>query len=140
MHSGTVGDQSGGIRQSGHLELGLRPTQRKAQLWMELKAALAKLREEQHTTPAIIIDEAQHLSDRFLADLAGFLNFAFDRRSLAALWLVGLPSIARRIRMQLHTPLQTRVVAHVHLVSLEREPFRAFIEHGVRAAGWPGGF
>lgn len=117
------------------VELGLRPSQRKAQLWADLKAALAKLLDEQHTTVAVIIDEAQHLSDRFLADLAGFLNFAFDRRSLAAVWLVGLPSIARRLRMQLHSPLQTRVVAHVHLSPLEREDFRALIEHGVRAAG-----
>lgn len=117
------------------VELGLRPSQRKGQLWAELKNSLAKLLDEQRTTPVIIVDEAQHLSDRFLGDLAGFLNFAFDRRSLAAVWLVGLPSIARRLRMQLHAPLQTRVAAHVHLLPLEREAFHSFIEHGVRAAG-----
>jgi type II secretory pathway predicted ATPase ExeA len=117
------------------VELGLRPSQRKAQLWTEVKGALAKLLDEQHTTCAIVVDEAQHLSDHFLADLSGFLNFAFDRRSLAALWLVGLPSIARRLRTQIHAPLQTRLVAHVHLAPLERETFHAFIEHGIQAAG-----
>jgi type II secretory pathway predicted ATPase ExeA len=116
-------------------ELGLRASQRKGQLWTDIKSALAKMLDEQHTTVIIVIDEAQHLSDRFLADLAGFLNFAFDRRSLAAVWLIGLPSLARRLRMQLHAPLQTRVAAHVHLSPLEREPFRAFIEHVIRAAG-----
>ena len=117
------------------VELGLKASQRKSQLWNDIKAALANLLDEQHTTPVLVIDEAQHLADRFLADLAGFLNFAFDRRSLAAVWLVGLPSIARRLRMQLHAPLHTRVTAHVQLLPLEREDFKALVEHGLRAAG-----
>jgi general secretion pathway protein A len=117
------------------VELGLKMSQRKSQLWTEIKATLAKLLDEQHTTPVIVIDESQHLSDRFLEDLAGFLNFAFDRRSLATVWLLGLPSFARRLRMQLHSPLQTRVAAHVQLLPLEREDFKAFIEHGLTAAG-----
>ena len=117
------------------VELGLRTSQRKSQLWNDIKGALANLLDEQHTTPVIVVDEAQHLSDRFLADLAGFLNFAFDRRSLAALWLVGLPAFARRLRMQTHAPLYTRVVAHVQLLPLERDAFRALVEHGIRAAG-----
>jgi type II secretory pathway predicted ATPase ExeA len=117
------------------LELGLSPSHRKSQLWWDIKAALARLLDEQHTTPVIIVDEGQHLSDRFLADLSGFLNFAFDRRSLAALWLVGLPSLARRLKMQLHAPLHTRIAAQVHLLPLEREDFRALIEHAIKAAG-----
>jgi type II secretory pathway predicted ATPase ExeA len=117
------------------LELGLQVSQRKSQLWTDIKSALANLLDEQHTTPVIVVDEAQHLSDRFLADLAGFLNFAFDRRSLAAVWLVGLSSFARRLRMQLHAPLYTRVAAHVQLLPLERDDFKALVEHGVRSAG-----
>lgn len=117
------------------LELGLPTSIRKSQLWADIKAALANLLDEQHTTPVIVVDEAQHLSDRFLADLSGFLNFAFDRRSLAAFWLVGLPSFARRLRLQLHAPLYTRIVAHVQLLPLERDPFRALVEHAIRAAG-----
>jgi len=117
------------------VELGLKMSQRKSQLWTDIKTALAQLLDEQHTTPVIVVDESQHLSDRFLADLAGFLNFAFDRRSLAAVWLLALPSFARRLRMQLHASLQTRVAAHVQLLPLEREDFKAFIEHGLRTAG-----
>lgn len=116
-------------------ELGLKGSMRKSQLWLDLKAALAQMLDEQHTTPVIVVDECQHLSDRFLADLAGFLNFAFDRRSLAAVWLVGLPSFARRLKTQLHAPLQTRIAAHVQLLPLEREDFKALVEHGIRAAG-----
>jgi MSHA biogenesis protein MshM len=117
------------------LELGLKPSHRKSQLWWDIKAALARLLDEQHTVPVIVIDEGQHLSDRFLEDLAGFLNFAFDRRSLATVWLVGLPVLARRLKMQLHASLHTRIAAQVHLLPLEREDFKALIAHAILAAG-----
>lgn len=117
------------------LELGIVPSHRKSQLWWDLKGALVRLLDEQHTVPVLVMDEAQHLSDRFLADLASFLNFAFDRRSLATLWLVGLPSLSQRLRMQLHAPLATRIAAQVHLSPLDRDDFRALVEHGTRAAG-----
>ncbi len=123
------------IYRSLALELGLTPAHRKSQLWWSLKAELVRLLDEQHTVPIIVLDEAQQLGDSFLADLSGFLNFAFDTRSVAAVWLVGLPSLAARLRMQLHAPLASRVAAQVHLSPLERDDFRALIEHGLRAAG-----
>jgi len=117
------------------LELGINPSHRKSQLWWDLKTSLVRLIDEQHTVPVIVIDEAQHLSDRFLSDLAGFLNFAFDARSPAALWLVGLPSLAQRLRMRIHAPLATRIAHQLQLAPLEREDFKALVEHGIKAAG-----
>jgi type II secretory pathway predicted ATPase ExeA len=123
------------IYRSLALELGLSPAHHKSQLWWALKTELVRLLDEQHTVPIIVLDEAQHLSDVFLADLSGFLNFAFDTRSAAALWLVGLPSLAQRLRMQLHAPLASRVAAQVQLAALERDDFKALVEHGIKAAG-----
>jgi len=123
------------IYRSLALELGLVPSHRKSQLWFQLKAALVRLIDEQHTLPIIVLDEAQHLSDAFLGDLAGFLNFAFDTRSAATVWLVGLPGLAQRLRMQLHAPLATRIAFQVHLAPLERDDFKALVEHGIKAAG-----
>ena len=123
------------IYRSLALELGLQPFHRKSQLWFALKTELVRLLDEQHTIPVIVLDEAQHLSDVFLADLSGFLNFAFDTRSPAAVWLVGLPRLAARLRMQLHAPLATRIAAQVHLSPLERDDFKALVEHGIKAAG-----
>ena len=123
------------IYRSLALELGLQPFHRKSQLWFALKAELVRLLDEQHTIPVIVLDEAQHLSDVFLADLSGFLNFAFDTRSPAAVWLVGLPRLATRLRMQVHAPLATRIAAQVHLAPLERDDFKALVEHGIKAAG-----
>ncbi|MCU0699402.1 MAG: AAA family ATPase [Myxococcaceae bacterium] len=123
------------IYRSLALELGLSPAHRKSQLWWALKAELVRLLDEAHTVPIIVLDEAQHLSDAFLADLSGFLNFAFDTRSAAALWLVGLPSLAQRLRLQVHAPLASRIAAQVQLAALERDDFKALIEHGLKAAG-----
>lgn len=117
------------------LELGLKPAHRKAELRSELKKTLAHLVDEQHTLPVIVIDEAHLLPDSFLADLTGFLNFAFDRRTLFALWLVGLPPLRSRLRMQHHASLDSRFAARIHLEALSREDFASLVDHGLKAAG-----
>ena len=116
-------------------EIGVRPSHRRAQLWTDIKKALVHMVDERGTSPVIIIDEAQHLSDEFLIDLSGFLNFAFDSRDLLTMWLVGLPPLARHLRMQQHAPLAMRVVHQVHLEPLDRTLMSAMVEHGLKAAG-----
>jgi len=116
-------------------ELGVTPSHRRAQLWTDIKKALVHMVDERATLPVIIIDEAQHLSERFLVDLSGFLNFAFDSRELLTVWLVGLSPLMRTLRLHQHAPLAMRVSAHVHLEPLVREDFAALVEHGLRAVG-----
>ena len=103
-------------------EIGVRPSHRRSQLWTDIKNALVHMVDERGTSPVLILDEAQHLSDPFLIDLSGFLNFAFDSRDLLTMWLVGLPPLARHLRMQQHAPLAMRVVYQVHLEPLESRP------------------
>jgi type II secretory pathway predicted ATPase ExeA len=117
------------------LELGLKPSHRRAQLWWDLKRTITHLVEEQHTLPLLVLDEAQLVSDAFLEDLCGFLNFAFDRKSLLTVWLVGLPQLSTRLRMRHHAPLASRIVARVQLEPLAREDFAALVDHGIKAAG-----
>lgn len=116
-------------------EIGVRPSHRRAQLWADIKKTLVHLVDDRGTSPVVILDEAQHLSDRFLIDLSGFLNFAFDSRDLLTLWLCGLPSLDRTLRMHQHAPLLMRVSERVQLEPLERDAFCAAIDHGLRAAG-----
>lgn len=120
------------------LELGVTPHHRRGQLWVELKRAITHMVEERNTLPVVVLDEAQHLSDAFFTDVCGFLNFAFDRKTNLVLWLSGLPALGRRLQMQLHAPLHSRLVAHVHLEPLGREDFAALVQHGVKAAGFDG--
>lgn len=116
-------------------ELGVTPSHRRSQLWADIKKALVHLVDEQATLPVLIIDEAQHLSDHFLADLSGFLNFAFDSRDLFPVWLVGMPALLARLRMQQHAALAMRVAVHVHLEPLGRDEFDAMVGHALSAVG-----
>lgn len=120
------------------LELGVRPSHRRSQLWADLKKALLHLVDERGNHPIVVIDEAQHLSDTFLLDLGGFLNFAFDSRELFTLWLVGLPTLQRRLRQLQHAALHTRVATEVRLEPLDRETFGLALDHGLEAAGATG--
>lgn len=116
-------------------ELGLIPSHRRGQLWTDIKKTLLHTVDERGTLPVLVIDEAHHLSDRFLIDLSGFLNFAFDSRDLMALWLVGLSPLLRTLRMHQHAALATRVTAHIHLEPLHRDDLAALVDHGLKAAG-----
>lgn len=116
-------------------ELGVRPSHRRGQLWADIKKALVHMVDERNTAPILVIDEAQHLSDAFLLDLSGFLNFAFDSRDLLTLWLVGLPPLARRLHMHQHAALATRIAAELRLEPLDRDTFAAAIDHALKTAG-----
>jgi len=117
-------------------ELGVSPSHRRAQLWHDIKECVVRLVDTQGTQPVIVVDEAQHLSDRFLLDLAGFLNFAFDSRNLLVFWLVGQPLLHKRLSMTVHAALDSRVCARIQLEPLgDRKQFAAFLETGMAAAG-----
>jgi type II secretory pathway predicted ATPase ExeA len=117
------------------LELGVSPSHRRSQLWADLKKALLHLVDERGHQPIIVVDEAQHLSDAFLLDLSGFLNFAFDSRELFTLWLVGLTPLLRRLHQLQHAALLMRVESKVRLEPLDRETFGKAVIHGFEAAG-----
>jgi len=115
---------------------GMSPSHRRAQLWTDIKKTLVHMRDEHHTVPIVVMDEAQHLSDRFLVDLSGFLNVAFDSRDVLTLWLVGLPTLRRHLEMQQHAPLAMRVTTQVHLEPFtDRAAFAAFVTQALAAVG-----
>jgi Type II secretory pathway, component ExeA (predicted ATPase) len=121
------------------IELGLKPAHRRATLWRDLKGRLLQMVDERNEHPVVILDEAQHLSDDFLADFSGFLNFAFDSRDLFTTWLVGLPRLRARLKLQVHCALQTRIVVNLHLEAFSsREVFQTFLTHGLQAMGAKG--
>jgi MSHA biogenesis protein MshM len=116
-------------------ELGLAPKYRRDALWRQLKTAIRKLFDVDSIVPILVLDEAQHLSDDFLHDLAGFLNFAFDRHDLLTVWLVGLPSLRTRLDMATHSALRSRIVSPNRLRPRTRQELCAMIHHGLKTAG-----
>jgi len=121
------------------LEVGLQPSHRRAVLWRELKNRLLHMVDERAEHPILVIDECQNLSDRFLADFAGFLNFAFDSRDLFTTWFVGQPQFRARLRLNIYAALRTRIVTAVHLEPMtSRDLFANFLTHGLQAVGAQG--
>lgn len=117
------------------IELGVQPSHRRSQLWDDIKKAMLHMVDEQGVLPVVVLDEAQHLSDRFLIDLSGFLNFAFDSRDIFPVWLLGLPRLTTHLRMQQHSALAMRVTVHVHMEPLSRDELVAMVLHGLSAVG-----
>lgn len=118
------------------VELGVRPSHRRALLWTDIKKALVHMVDERGTAPIVVIDEAHHLSDQFLLDLSGFLNFAFDSRDLLTLWLMGQSALRRHLQMQQHVALAMRVAAQVHFEPLsDRDTFATVIAGCLQAVG-----
>ncbi|MBI2392033.1 MAG: ATP-binding protein [Deltaproteobacteria bacterium] len=116
-------------------EIGVRPSHRRGQLWTDIKKAVVHMVDERGVVPVIVLDEAQNLSDSFLIDLAGFLNFAFDSRDLMPVWLVGLPPLVKRLHQLQHDALRTRIAVEIRLEALDRQAFGAAVEHAFKAAG-----
>ena len=117
-------------------EIGLHPSHRRGQLWHDLKKTLVQMADEHNIRPILVVDEAQHLSDRFLADISGFLNFAMDSRNLLTLWLIGQPGLRSLMRMKQHEALSSRVVTSIHLEPItDRKLFQKFLAHGLKSAG-----
>ena len=118
------------------LELGLNPSFRRATLWRQLKERILHMVDERAERPLLVIDEGQHLPDRFLSDFSGFLNFAFDSRDLFTTWIVGQPRLRARLRMHQFAALRSRIVTSIHLEPIaSRSHFEAFLEHGLAAVG-----
>jgi type II secretory pathway predicted ATPase ExeA len=116
-------------------EIGVRPSHRRGELWTDIKKAVVHMADEKGVVPVIVLDEGHRLSDTFLADLAGFLNFAFDSRDVVPLWLVGQPPLVKRLHQQQHDALRTRIAIEIRLEALERQAFGAAVEHAFKAAG-----
>jgi type II secretory pathway predicted ATPase ExeA len=119
-------------------EMGVKASHRRGQLWTDIKRALVHMVDERGVAPIVVLDEAQLLSDAFLADLAGFLNFAFDSRDLMTVWLVGLPPLVKRLHLQQHEALRTRIAVEIRLEALDRASFGAAVDHGFKVAGATG--
>lgn len=117
-------------------DFGLDPHHRRDQLWRDIKETVLHMVDEDGIQPVVVCDEAQHLSDRFLQDLSGFLNFSFDSRNPMVFWLVGQPALLGRLGMQMHAALASRIAARVRLEPIStRDEFSDFVQNGLAAAG-----
>jgi type II secretory pathway predicted ATPase ExeA len=115
---------------------GLTPSYRRAQLWRDIKDHITHLIIQKKVLPVLIIDEAQNLPSDFFRDFPSFLNFVFDSKDYMTVWLAGHPNLAHEIDRPVNAALASRIQARYELKPiLEREPFKAFLSHGLEQAG-----
>jgi general secretion pathway protein A len=84
---------------------------------------------------AIIVDEAQALSDETLEELRLFSNYARDSKGHLEILLVGQPELLTRLMAPSLLQFHQRIGARAVLNRLKREEALEYIDHKLRNAG-----
>jgi general secretion pathway protein A len=84
----------------------------------------------------LIVDEAQGLSVEALEELRLLSNLQHDNRLLLQVFLVGQEPLLDMIRAPGMEQLHQRVIAASHLIPLQQDETRAYVEHRLHKVGW----
>ena len=90
---------------------------------------------ETDSTTAIIIDEAQHLSDEAFEQLRLLSNCETHREKLVQIVLVGQPELEERLAKPELRQIRERIAVRAALHPLPRAEMRRYLDHRVCAAG-----
>ena len=115
--------------------LGAEPRFRKNELFEDIQREVKRYAIEKRITPVIVIDEADMLSHKVLADLQIMFNFEMDSRDLAVVLLVGQPRLNTTLNQSTHESLRQRVVMNYHMTGITKEEGRKYIMHKLEGAG-----
>jgi general secretion pathway protein A len=86
-------------------------------------------------TTAIVIDEAQNLSNETFEELRLLSNFESYTRKLVQIVLVGQPELQERLRQPQLRQLRERVSVRAFINPLSRQEMERYIEHRLRQSG-----
>ncbi|HLK10826.1 MAG TPA: AAA family ATPase [Candidatus Binatia bacterium] len=114
-----------------HIDAGSRS---KGALLEALNAHLVR-RADEGRTVALIIDEAQDLSDAAFEELRLLSNFESYTRKLMQIVLVGQPELQDRLRQPQLRQLRERVGVRAVINPLSNEEMERYIEHRLQRAG-----
>lgn len=106
----------------------------KAALLDALNQYLLRRADENRTT-ALIIDEAQNLTDDSFEELRLLSNFETYTRKLLQIVLVGQPELQERLRQPGLRQLRERVSVRAYVNPLSREEMAKYIAHRLERAG-----
>lgn len=115
--------------------LGAQPGFRKTDNFNIIQGEINRYALEKRITPVIIIDEADHIGHKILADLKILFNFDMDSRDRAVILLVGLPQLNNTLNLSVHEPLRQRIVMNYHMEGMSKEEGRLYIKKKLEAAG-----
>ena len=86
----------------------------------------------------LIIDEAQNLSLRVLEQIRMLSNLETDKQKLVQIVLVGQPQLRDKLDRPSLRQLQQRIGVRYHILPLDGEEVRTYIEHRLEIAGSDG--
>ncbi len=106
----------------------------KSRFLLDLTQSLAD-REAAHGVSALIIDEAQCLSDTLLEEVRLLGNIESATEKLLSIILIGQPELAERLNAPSMRQLKERVALRCSLSALTMEETSAYIDTRIRVAG-----
>jgi general secretion pathway protein A len=109
----------------------------KVRMLEDLNGYLIKQLEQGHTV-AMLIDEAQNLSDEALEDLRLLSNLETDQQKLLQIVLMGQPELDAKLDQPALRQLSQRVAIHSRLGPLKNEEVSSYIDFRLRMAGYEG--
>lgn len=115
--------------------LGAQPGYRKTDNFNIIQNEISRYAMEKKITPVIIIDEADHMGHKILADLKILFNFDMDSKDRAVILLVGLPQLNNTLNLSVHEPLRQRLVMNYHMEGITKAEGKTYIKKKLEAAG-----
>lgn len=116
------------------LHLGARAGESKASLLTAIEADLRERREREQIT-ALVVDEAQGLSDELLEEIRLLANIEVPTAKLLPLVLAGQPMLADRLNLPELKQLKQRVALRCQLGPLTLEETASYIVARIKTAG-----
>jgi general secretion pathway protein A len=119
-------------------DLGVTPsTGDKSALLEQLNDYLIQQLKKGHIV-ALLLDEAQQLSDKMLEELRLLSNFETDKDKLIQIVLIGQPELEQRLNRPELRQLKQRVTLRCRLAPLNGQEIREYIDFRLRTAGYQG--
>ena len=86
----------------------------------------------------LLVDEAQNLSLRMLEQIRMLSNFETEKDKLIQILLIGQPELREKLRLPALQQLQQRIGVRYHILPLDRDEVRTYIDHRLQTAGSDG--
>ncbi len=137
IYVGNAGIGARGIHQHIAYQLGVAPRFHRGALIAQTAELLARERDERDKTTVLICDEA-HLLDADQLEQLRMLSSdaqAMDADSLAAILLIGQPSLRRIIRRGSFAALDQRIAVRCQLDPLDVDTTAGYLTHHLALAG-----
>jgi general secretion pathway protein A len=94
-------------------------------------------RSQRKLTTVLVVDEAHHLSEEILEEIRLLTNLETMQEKLLQILLVGQPELDEKLDSPRLRQLKQRVAVRSHLVSLDSDQTKGYIERRLQLAGAP---